>query len=73
MNNEHKLPIAGIVTIIATIVMIIATIVMIIATIVMTIAGIVTIIAINQELYLEKACRVNFNHSEAICARIGIL
>ena len=24
-----------------------------------------------QELYLEKACRVNFNHSEATCTRIG--
>ena len=41
--------------------------------IVWIIATIVMIIAINQELYLEKACRVNFNHSEAICARIGIL
>ena len=44
-----------------------------IAGIVWIIATIVMIIAINQELYLEKACRVNFNHSEAICARIGIL
>ena len=31
-----------------------------------------TIIIILQELYLEKACRVNFNHTEKTCARIGI-
>jgi len=33
--------------------------------------GLFMVVITSQELYLEKACRVNFNHSETICDRIG--